>query len=240
MFISRLVKGPDIRIFGRAVALKHEAGRDDATDADIARRQWKARWPRYIRVHNAEFVAGNMHNGVSLSELMEALGRDSFAPTQRNAAKGHGNTNPRRSIMQKAQIKLSNEGFKWLNPRLQSALDTHGRVSDHDLRELDWPAVPVHAGQLPTLTQEDFDRELQRMLDSERRAGRTSSRIVARDLHRNVVGGTDPNRMPMACDAMWELWKRQGSIPDNIVQTTKSGQSSTIEIEFSNAPPGRG
>ena len=137
MFISRLVKGPDIRIFGRAVALKHEAGRDDATDADIARRQWKAPWPRYIRVHNAEFVAGNMHNGVSLSELMEALGSDSFTPTQRNAANGQGNTNPRRYIMQKPQMRLSNEGFAWLNARLQNAFDAHGRVPDHDLRELD-------------------------------------------------------------------------------------------------------
>ena len=146
MFISPLVKGPDIRIFGRAVALKHETGRDDATDADIARRQWKARWPRYIRVHNAEFVAGTMQNGVSLAELMDALGSDSFAPTQRNATNGHGNTNPRRSIMQKAQIKLSNEGFEWLNARLQNAFDTHGRLPDHDLRELDWPEVSVHAG----------------------------------------------------------------------------------------------
>lgn len=240
MFVSRLVKGPDIQIFGRAVALRHEAGRDDATDADIARRIWKKRWPRYIRVHNAEFVAGTMQNGVALSELMDALGSDSFAPTQRNASKGEGNTNPRRSIMQKAHIKLSNEGFEWLNARLQNAFDTHGRLPDHDLGELDWPEIPVHASQFPKFTQQDFDSELRRMLEAERRAGRTSTRIVARDLHRNVVGGTDPNRMPMACDAMWKLWKRQGSIPDSIVQTTKSGQSSTTEVEFSTARPGRG
>ena len=143
MFISRLVKGPDIRIFGRAVALSHVEGRDDATDADIARRPWKERWPRYIRVHNAEFVAGTMQNGVSLSELMDALGSDSFEPTQRNAAKGEGNTNPRRSFMRKAHIKLSNEGFEWLNARLQDAFDAHGRLPDNDFRELDWPEVPI-------------------------------------------------------------------------------------------------
>ena len=232
MFISRLVKGPDIRIFGRAVALKHEAGRDDATPADMERRPWKARWPRYIRVHHAEFVAGAMQNGVSLAELMDTLGSDSFAPTQRNATSGQGNTNPRRSIMQKPAVELSNEGFEWLNARLQTAFDVHGQLPRHVLRELDWPEVPVHAEPSPQFTQDDFDRELLRMLDADRQAGRTSVRIVARDLHRNVVGGTEPNRFPMACEAMWKLWRRQGSIRDRIVHTTESGRSSTIEIEF--------
>lgn len=180
MFISRLVKGPDIRIFGRAVALKHEAGRDDATSADIERRPWKARWPRYIRVHHAEFLAGTMQNGVSLAEMMDTLRSDSFAPTQRNAARGQGNTNPRRAFMQQPAVELSNEGFEWLNARLQTAFDVHGQVPHHVLRELDWPEVPVHAEASPDFTQDDFDRELLRMLDAERQAGRTSARIVAR------------------------------------------------------------
>ena len=232
MFISRLVKGPDIRIFGRAVALKHVAGRDEATPADIERRPWKTRWPRYIRVHHAEFVAGTMQNGVSLAELMDTLGSDSFAPTQRNAARGQGNTNPRRAFMQQPAVELSNEGFEWLNARLQTAFDVHGQIPRHVLRELDWPEVPVHAEASPDFTQDDFDRELLRMLDAERQAGRTSARIVARDLHRHVVDGREPNRFPMACNAMWKLWRQQGSIRDNIIHTTKSGQSSTIEIQF--------
>ena len=62
--------------------------RDDATQADIDRRPWRARWSRYIRVHHAEFVDGTMDNGVSLGELMSALGADSFASTQRNATRG--------------------------------------------------------------------------------------------------------------------------------------------------------
>ena len=75
MFISRLVKGPDdIRVFGRAIALKHQIGRDDASQSDRHRRSWKSRWPRYIRVHHAEFIAGTLENGVSLGELMDALG----------------------------------------------------------------------------------------------------------------------------------------------------------------------
>ena len=40
--------------------------RDDATEEDIKRRDWRERWSRYIRVHNAEFVAGTMAEGISL------------------------------------------------------------------------------------------------------------------------------------------------------------------------------
>jgi len=87
IFIARLARDPnDIRVFGRAVGMRHVPGRDDATPEDIARRPWKAKWPLYIRVHHAEFVAGTMANGVSLNELMGTLGPNSFATT---------NTNPR-------------------------------------------------------------------------------------------------------------------------------------------------
>ena len=141
MFISRLVKGQDIRIFGRAIALKHQKGRDDATQSDIELRPWKSRWPHYIRIHNAEFVSGTMENGVSLSELMDALGSNSFATTQRHAARANGNIKPRRSLMQQPAVRLSNDGFEWLSARLQNAFDVHGRVPHQVLRELDFPGT---------------------------------------------------------------------------------------------------
>jgi hypothetical protein len=143
IFIARLTRDPnDIRIFGRAVGMKHQPGRDDATSADIARRPWKETWPRYIRVHHAEFVAGTMANGVSLNELMDTLGADSFAPTQRNTARGEGNTNPRRAYLQQAAVELSAEGFSWLGERLQAAFDEHGMVPQDTLDKLDWPVPP--------------------------------------------------------------------------------------------------
>ena len=232
MFISRLVEGPDIRVFGRAIALKHEAGRDDATQSDLQRRPWKSRWPRYIRIHHAEFIAGTMENGVSLGELMDVLENNSFASTKRNAARGDGNTNPRLSVRQQPAVKLSEEGFQWLNDRVEAAFDAYGRVPDHVLRRLDWPEPSVRSARAPEFTQEEFNRELRRILENDKRNGRTSSRVVARDLHRNVVGGSEPNRMPMACRAMWRLWEQQGSIPENVIHTTRSGESSTVQIEF--------
>ena len=143
IFIARLTRDPnDIRVFGRAVGMKHRPGRDDATSAEIVLRPWKRKWPRYIRVHHGKFVAGTMVNGVSLNELMETLGADSFAPTQRNAARGKGNTNPRRAYLQQAAVELSVEGLSWLGDRLQAAFDVHGAVPQDTLDQLDWPTLP--------------------------------------------------------------------------------------------------
>lgn len=139
MFIARLTEEPpnDIRVFGRAIALRHEPERDDATAEDIARRGWRGKWSRYIRVHHPEFVAGTMANGISLNELMRALGPNSFMATQRNAERGRGNTEPRRAYLQQAAVQLSDEGCTWLSERLQAAFDEHGKVPHHTLDELD-------------------------------------------------------------------------------------------------------
>ena len=143
IFMARLTHEPnDIRVFGRAIGMRYLEGRDDATPADIARRAWKADFSRYIRVHHAEFVAGSMANGISLNEMIEALGANSFASTQRNAARGDGNTNPRKAYQQKPAMELSAEGAVWLGERLQSAFYRHGKVPQEELDELDWPQVP--------------------------------------------------------------------------------------------------
>lgn len=130
MYIARLTEHPnDIRIFGRAVGMAHVDGRDDASASDIARRAWRSSWSRYIRVHHAEFVAGTMANGISLNALMEELGADAFAATQRNAEENKGkNTNPRKAYLQAADVELSAQGLVWLRDRLQAAFDEHGVV----------------------------------------------------------------------------------------------------------------
>ena len=83
-----------------------------------------------------------------------------------------------------------------------------------------------------TFSQEQFDRKLRELLEQAKREGKTSIEIISRDLHQKVVGGLHPNHMPMACEAMWKLWERQGSIEENIIHTTSSGMSSTIEMRF--------
>jgi HKD family nuclease len=129
MFLGRLVRDQDIRIYGRAIGMKHVPGRDDATDADIKLRGWRHTWSRYIRVHDGKFIDGNLGDGVSLNELMESLGSDAFESTQRNQRSGIGSVDPRKAYMQRASVELSSMGSAWVNERLEYAFLKHGTLA---------------------------------------------------------------------------------------------------------------
>jgi hypothetical protein len=143
MFMARLVKPEDILIFGRGIGLQYKEGRDDASAADIKRRDWKAKWSRYVRVHDAEFVNGTLSNGISLNELMSELGADAFASTKRNALAGQGNTNPRTALMQKAAVELTPMAISWMNDRLDRSFANNGKISQDELAKLDWPNIKL-------------------------------------------------------------------------------------------------
>ena len=143
IFIARFTNERDIRIFGSAVGMKYHPGRDDASAEDISHRPWKEKWPRYVRVHHAEFVAGTMANGISLYEFMDTLESDSFASTQHHAAHGTANTDPRRAYMRQPAVELSSQGISWLGERLQAAFDEHGKVPQDTLDQLDWPTLSL-------------------------------------------------------------------------------------------------
>jgi len=119
--------------------MAHVDGRDDATAAEIDARPWKAQWPHYTRVHHGEFVAGELGHGVRLSDLMDALGPDTFASTQRNKMRGEGNQDPRAAIRQKPAVKLTSEAAAWLTEHLEQAFETYGCVPREQLAALDWP-----------------------------------------------------------------------------------------------------
>ena len=144
IFMGRLTRNPnDIRIFGRAIGMAYRESWDDATNAEIGERPRKKRWQHYIRVHHAEFVDGSIGNGVSLNKLMDTLGADSFASTQKNEARGEGNTNPRVAFRRQPHVRLSAEGLSRLSERLQEAFEAHGKVSRESLDKLDWPEFPT-------------------------------------------------------------------------------------------------
>jgi hypothetical protein len=140
MFMSRLVHSPnDTMIFGRAIGRSYEEGRDDASATDLAERPWKKDWPHYIRVHDGEFLAGTMENGVSLAELMDELGPLAFGSTTENLKAGTGNTDPRKAIRQAPAARLAPAGLEWLSERLEHAFQKHGRLQPAQLASLDWP-----------------------------------------------------------------------------------------------------
>ncbi|HEY4300921.1 MAG TPA: phospholipase D family protein [Candidatus Didemnitutus sp.] len=150
LFISYLVQEPDdILVFGRAIGMKHDPQRDVASAEEIAKRSWKAKWPNYVRLHHPEFLAGTLANGVSLNELMTALGSNAFASTQRNLHAGKGkNVNPRRAFGQQPAVELSPQGYQWLYAKLDEAFQRHGRLPVADLAKID--PLPVTAAPAPT------------------------------------------------------------------------------------------
>lgn len=146
MFMGRMVEDPnDIVIYGRAIGMNHVPGRDDATPDDIALRDWKVNWPHYVRVHHAEFVGGTLANGISLNALMQVLKSDAFVATQRNAANGSGNTNPRTAYRQQAAVQLTLAATAYLNAQLQGAYAEHGKLAPAELARLDWPEASASA-----------------------------------------------------------------------------------------------
>ena len=140
IFMGRLTRNPkDIRIFGQAIGMAYEEERDDASEADIGKQEWRRKYRRYIRVHHADFIEGTIGNGVSLKSLMDELDSFSFASTKKNKENGSGNIDPRNAYKQQPQVRLSPEGFLWLSERLQKAFDKHGKVSHEVLDKMDWP-----------------------------------------------------------------------------------------------------
>jgi hypothetical protein len=130
MYIARMTQNPnDHIIYGRALAMAYKAGRDDASPEDIKRFSWTEKWCRFIRLQKPEYVAGTLENGVSLADLMRRLGPNSFMSTAKNASEGIGNTEPSRSIMQKAAIELTPVAHAWLDQELNFAMDKFGRFA---------------------------------------------------------------------------------------------------------------
>lgn len=139
MFMARMVAGPDdYLVYGDAVARRHQPRADDASAADLARRDWKIDWPHYVRVTRPRFLNGPISNGVSLRALMDALGSNAFTSTQRNARAGQGNTLPSRALMQKPDVQLTPEAHDWLRLQLDRQFALHGQMDLTDPR-LDWP-----------------------------------------------------------------------------------------------------
>ncbi len=143
LFMGRLVKEPDdIIIYGRAIGIRHKKGRDDATPDDKRRRPFKEKYSHYIRVHRAEFVAGELENGVSLNRLMWELQDYSLASTKKHSEAGKGNTNPRSALRRQPGVKLSDEGHNWLKKELETVFENYGMLGRIELERLDWPEVP--------------------------------------------------------------------------------------------------
>lgn len=130
-------------IFGRAVGIPYQKGRDDATPNEIARKGWKDKWPHYIRVFDPVFIDATLGDCVWLHDIMAAHGHNSFLPTARNAARGRGNTNPRKSLMQQPAMALTLDAARDLEQRFDQALQRHGVVPESFIDSLPKPDIQL-------------------------------------------------------------------------------------------------
>jgi hypothetical protein len=53
----------------------------------------------------------------------------------------------KKAYRQQAAVELSAEGFSWLAERLQTAFNTHGKIPQETLKQLDWPQLPFETGE---------------------------------------------------------------------------------------------
>jgi HKD family nuclease len=122
IFIARMLKPRGYAIFGRAIAIKHVEGRDDATEEDIKVRPWRKIWPHYIRVFHPAFAEGQMRGCPTLDSLIDRFRERTFRSTYENSLAKRGNLDPFRAIRQKAAIELTTEAAVWLDQQLTDAI----------------------------------------------------------------------------------------------------------------------
>jgi hypothetical protein len=76
------------------------------------------------------------------------------------------------------------------------------------------------------MSMDEFRNELKRRFAVAERQGHRHLDVTSGELH-DALG--QQNRMPMACNAMWQEHKRGGA---TVLSTVPSGQSTTIKIRY--------
>jgi hypothetical protein len=138
VFISCMVGNPDdYAIFGRTEAIQHDERRDNATPEEIKQRPWKKDWPVYLRVKNGEFIEGAMENCPMLwNDVLREFDSRIFYRTKARSDAGEKGVDPKKSVRQKAYIRLSDEAGRWIDRKFQAALRENGAVDQEYLNSL--------------------------------------------------------------------------------------------------------
>jgi hypothetical protein len=88
-----------------------------------------------------EFFNGKLDEGISLNQLMEEFGADSFVSTQERAAVGEANVRPQLAGRQQPHVRVTPEAAQWLDRHFSGRLARFGAIDEAELRKLDWPAL---------------------------------------------------------------------------------------------------
>jgi Phosphatidylserine/phosphatidylglycerophosphate/cardiolipin synthases and related enzymes len=143
IFMARMTAPSNYAIFGRAIALKYNEGRDEASKQEIAERPWKKQWPIYLRIKDPIFINGTMTDGILLFDLLDKFNHNSFMSTKINFETGKGNVNPRKSLMQKPYIRLTHTSAEWLEQKFSEAVKNVGQIDEAFIQNLPQTKVNI-------------------------------------------------------------------------------------------------
>lgn len=147
VYMAFMTKNPvDYSVFGRAVAIPHVPGRDDATANEIARQKWKSKWPHYIRVFDPVFIDAPLSECVFLGPIIGQLGAHALSSTAKNLASGAGNLDPRRALRQKPDVEMTAQGAQELAEQFGERLRSTGPVPTSFIDTLPRPDIQVDVG----------------------------------------------------------------------------------------------
>jgi hypothetical protein len=141
IYMARMLKNGDYAIFGKAVGLKHLDKYDNASQAEIKRTwsnkrnyYWKTKYPRYVRVHSAEFIDDIFKNCPMLKR--DLFGKFEERSLVSTLIKRSGNTNPVKSLAEKPAVEITMQSALWLDAILKRKIDNLGGIPQKFLNDL--------------------------------------------------------------------------------------------------------
>lgn len=122
-FHGVMVEDPnDIIIYGRSLCHKFVELRDMSTQQDIQAFSWKNRWGANIRVYDSLFMNSILENGISVADIIQRFGINTFVDQYGN----YEDQGPSLALRQKASKFLSPMVAEWLETQFADKVHQYG------------------------------------------------------------------------------------------------------------------
>lgn len=137
VFLAMMTENPnDYAIYGKAEAIAHDIDRDVANEEDIQNIPWLKEWPILVRLKNPVFINSKFRSCPKLNDLINDLDYDSFAKTKERYDNGERNIIPKKSLMRKSDVILSDSAALWMELAFQKAILNEGEVDISFVKKL--------------------------------------------------------------------------------------------------------
>lgn len=145
IFMGRMVRDNklnpqrDYVIFGKGiVASEFSLPRDEATVDDIARINFRRKWPYYLQLTNTSFINGSLVNGIFLETIIGQFEHETFERTKQWKKEGRLNS-IRQAFANQSFIEFSELASKWVEQEFCENIDSYGAIDQEFLNALPRP-----------------------------------------------------------------------------------------------------